>query len=618
MSDMRMIISRSYPLLLLSACAIRVAVSAPATGPTGSLADLLPELSDCFTALNDKADFERQAIYVPAADGVKLAVDVFLPKTRPASGKISTLYTATRYWRAKKGAPAPSNVQREWLAQGFAVVNHDVRGTGASFGQWHIPYAPQEVKDIGYIASWIAKQPWSDGSVVMTGNSYTGTTSLVGPAFASGTIKAVAPKFSDWDLYTDLTFPGGIATEGLSIAWGQFVQHLDLNETAPGVMPVDGTDGEALVGAAVNEHRRSATGFDQSAYLVTAKDQQIPAYDGLSIDAGGVYHYKEQISRSGIPIFGWGSWLDSGIAQGLLNRFMTLSNPQLTLIGPWTHGARRDANVFDLSEKLDPPPAVQDHLIQCYLSRALTGGKAASVPNKTLVYFTMGENKWKLTHVWPLPHSHEVKYYFDRGHTLTSRAPSQPGVDPYRIDFDATTGPDNRWSTQAGNERIDYGDRSIADQRLLTYTSQPLRHDTEITGQPVITLRVASTATDGNFIAYLEDVAPDGKTTYVSEGELRALHRKLSSESPPYATSYPFRTFFTRDEQLLVPGRIATLTFQFQATSVVFGAGHRIRLAIAGADKGMFLRVPTEGPVTIHVQRGGVEPSFISLPIVDR
>jgi uncharacterized protein len=75
----------------------------------------------------------------------------------------------------------------------------------------------QEDRDVGFVAAWIARQPWSDGDVVMTGNSYTGSTSLIGPAFARGTIKGVAPKlFSDFDLYTDLLFPGGVATEALT------------------------------------------------------------------------------------------------------------------------------------------------------------------------------------------------------------------------------------------------------------------------------------------------------------------------------------------------------------------------------------------------------------------
>jgi uncharacterized protein len=579
------------------------------------LMDFLPAFAKCSAPPANAAEYDRQAIYVPTADGVKLAVDIFLPKTRGPDGKVPTLYTATRYWRAGKGKSL-SDVQKEWLARGFALVNIDVRGTGASFGQWYIPYSPQEAKDIGHIAVWISKQPWSDGKVVMTGNSYPGTTSLIGAAYARGVVKAVAPKFSDWDLYTDLTFPGGIATEALAIKWGQFVHQLDLNQTPPGVMPVDGPNGEALVAAAVENHKLSSSSFDQAAYLVTYKDQALRQYGGLSMNDGGAYTLRKLLDRSGVPLFGWGSWLDSGIAQGLLNRFMTLTNPQLTIIGPWTHGAREDVNLFTPDEKLDPSASAQDQLIQCYLSHEVTSDKPSTQKGQTLLYFTMGENKWKETHVWPIPGTRQEKFYLEAGNALAAAMPADSGEDVYNVDFEASAGPANRWSTQAGGPRIDYGDRSIADRKLLTYTSAPLSHDMEMTGQPVITLRITSTAADGNIFAYLEDVAPDGKTTYITEGELRALHRKLSDTTPPYKTTYPYRTFSMHDSEALTPGKVATLTFQLQATSVLFKEGHRIRLAIAGADNGTFLRIPAQGGVTIHVMRGGSEPSFIDLPVI--
>jgi uncharacterized protein len=598
--------------LPLAAIALGLLECEHAMAESDQLMDFLPAFEMCSAPSATAAAYDRRSIYVPAADGVKLAVDIFLPKGRPKNGKVPTVYTATRYWRATKGKPI-SEVGQEWLARGFAVVNIDVRGTGASFGQWYIPYSPQEAEDIGFVADWIAKQPWSDGKVVMTGNSYTGTTSLMGPAFARGVIIAVAPKFSDWDLYTDLTFPGGIATEALSIQWGQFVHHLDLNETPPGVMPTDGANGEAMVAAAVGNHKLTPSSFDQAAYLVTYKDQSLSQYGGMSMNDGGVYNLQKQIQRSGVPIFGWGSWLDSGIAQGL-NRFMTLTNPQLTIIGPWTHGARSDANVFSPDEKLDPTSSVQDQLIQCYLSHEMTNNPAHA--DRTLLYFTMGENKWKKTQVWPIVSTRQEKYYLETGNALATAIPADSGQDTYSVDFEASAGPNNRWATQAGAPRIDYGDRTIVDRKLLTYTSAPLSHDMEMTGQPVITLHITSTATDGNFFAYLEDVAPDGKTTYVTEGELRALHRKLSKAMPPYKTTYPYRTFSKDDAESLVPGRAATLTFQLQATSVLFREAHRIQLAIAGADNGTFLRIPAQGDVRIHVMHGGPEPSFIELPIV--
>jgi putative CocE/NonD family hydrolase len=257
-------------------------------------------------------------------------------------------------------------------------------------------------------------------------------------------------------------------------------------------------------------------------------------------------------------------------------------------------------------------------MIACFLAHYATGDAPTPLVKHTLVYFTMGENRWKSTDVWPIAGTRQRRFYFAADHSLASTKPSASGHDTYQVDFEASAGPANRWATQAGGPHIDYGDRTEADSKLLTYTSGPLPRQLELTGQPVVTLRVASTATDGNFFVYLEDVAPDGKTTYVTEGELRALHRKLSMETPPYKTTYPYRTFAAKDAQPLVPGQTATLTFQLQPTSVLFKTGHRIRVAVAGADAGTFLRIPAalQNDVTLTIERGGVEPSLIELPIV--
>jgi predicted acyl esterase len=57
--------------------------------------------------------------------------------------------------------------------------------------------------------------------------------------------------------------------------------------------------------------------------------------------------------------------------------------------------------------------------------------------------------------------------------------------------------------------------------------------------------------------------------------------------------------------------------FQLQATSVRLEPGHRLRLAIAGADQGTFLAIPADHEdVTVQVSHGGGRPSFIDLPEV--
>lgn len=601
-----------------------VIATVPHAQAVSDVAELLPaSLTACpGAAVRDDVEVERRSIYVPAADGVRLAVDIFLPKIRAADARLPTLYKATRYWRGEAGAPI-SPADRLWVARGFAVVNADARGTGASFGQCYIPYAPQETRDVGYLANWIARQPWSNGKVVMTGTSYPGTTPLMALAFGQPAVRAIAPKFADFDLYTDLGWPGGVPSEALNVKWGRLVRQLDLNQSPEGgdarVRPVDGPDGEALLSAAIDEHKVNPWSFDQAVYQATYKDDPLTQFGGMPIDDAGVFRLQRAAERSHAPIFGWGSWLDSGIAQGLVNRFMNWTNPQLTIIGPWTHGAREDVNVFHPNEPLNPSHEAQEHMIYCFLRNYVSDAPAA-MPEHLLVYFTMGEDRWKRTTVWPIAGTRTQRFYLDDGHTLSTTAPTRAGRDAYRVDFDASTGEANRWATQAGGPPIDYGDRADADRRLLVYTGLPLAHDLEITGQPVVTLRVTSTHTDGNFFVYLEDVAPDGRVTYLTEGELRALHRKLSHRLPPYRTTYPYRTFSRGDAALLTPGQPTTLTFQLMATSVLLRAGHRIRVAIAGADHGTFMRIPAaaQGDVTITVSRGGPDGSFIELPVVPR
>jgi putative CocE/NonD family hydrolase len=590
-----------------------------------ALSDLLPpSVTKCILPqAAPEADVVRRSFYVEAEDHTQLAVDVFTSAKTAQDTKVPTLFTATRYWRARDGAPL-NELQRRWVAAGYAVVNADVRGTGASFGQWYIPYSPQEAQDLGFLANWIGRQPWSNGAVVMTGSSYPGTTSLLVTAYGSPAIKAVAPRFSDFDMYSDLLWPGGVVAEDLIAKWGKLVRGLDLNQPEnddgaslpSSVRPVDDPDGKALLLQAIEEHKRNPWSFDRAVQEVRFRDERSDHMHGMSINDGIVSNLDARIELSGVPIFGWGSWLDSGIAQGLLNRFMTLKNPQLTIIGPWTHGARANANVFDPNGSVEPPTAMQDQWNYCFLNNYANKTREPA-PSHRIVYFTMGENRWKSTDVWPVKGTRPRRFFLESHKTLSEQPSARAALDSYQVDFDATTGPENRWATQVGTPRIDYGDRSEADARLLTYTSAPMGANLEITGQPVVTLNIMSNQTDGNFIVYLEDVSPDGRVTYLTEGGLRAIHRKLSKQPGPYKTTYPYRTYAVKDAMPLIPGGLATLVFQLQATSVRLEAGHRLRLAVAGADKGTFSPVPSpDHAVTVQVAYGGDSPSFIDVPEV--
>ncbi|MHB1329537.1 MAG: CocE/NonD family hydrolase [Gemmatimonadales bacterium] len=580
---------------------------------TPAQAQMQPEpLASCQAPATSTAPVTRTSRYVAMPDGIRLAVDIYLPEG--ADRPLPAILVSTRYWRAAQGQPIGA-MERFWTSRGYAYIYADVRGTGASFGQWYYPWSPTEVADLTHLVDWITTQPWSNGAVGSVGTSYTGNTALLTAAGNHPAVKAVIPRFMDFDAYADLTFPGGVVNEMMIRDWGAAVHAMDMNAVprAPqGVRPVDGDSGVALLRAAVEDHRGNPR-LDSSLVRTRFRDEPVAGFGGATLDGAASFTYQKAIERAGTPIFAWASWFDAGTAQGTLNRFMTWSNPQLLVIGPWSHGGGHHTSPFlPDAAPTTPSSATQNEQAACFFDQHIKG-TAEPYRGKTLIYYTLGEEVWKRTDRWPLPGTSNRRLYLGGEGSLVDRRASA-GTDRYDVDFDVSTGKQNRWYTQNGGGDVVYQERSSQDARMLAYTSAPLPRDLEVTGHPVITLRVASTATDGNLIAYLEDVAPDGRSTYITEGHLRLLHRKVGGKAP-YRTLYPYRTFSTKDGAPLVPGRAETVTFQLLPTSVLFRAGHRIRIAIAGADRDTFQRTPASGGATLTLHRGG---SFIDLPVLPR
>ncbi len=145
-----------------------------ASAPVASYAQQAYQFGKCEVAPANK-EAALRALHITMPDGVKIAADVILPRDLPAEAKLPTVLTQTRYWRATEGRQ-PTGADRYWINHGFAVVNTDVRGTGASFGRWPAPWSRDEVRDMGDVVKWIVAQAWSNGKVVTIGTSYTANT----------------------------------------------------------------------------------------------------------------------------------------------------------------------------------------------------------------------------------------------------------------------------------------------------------------------------------------------------------------------------------------------------------------------------------------------------------
>ena len=227
----------------------------------------------------------------------------------------------------------------------------------------------------------------------------------------------------------------------------------------------------------------------------------------------------------------------------------------------------------------------------------------------------MGEERWKSAPVWPPPGAVWQSLFLAADHLLTRQpAAVESAVERYQVDKTATSGPGSRWGLIVGTGgRRGYGDRRNADRSLLTFTTRPLQEDLEVTGHPVVRLFLSANASDGAVFAYLEDVRPNGDVRYITEGQLRLIHRRVGT-SPLPGDPVPFHSYVRADGRPLASGEVAEVAFDLLPTSFLFRAGHAVRLAIAGADSPAFEAPLPTSPLIYNVHRDQPHPSRLELP----
>ncbi len=575
--------------------------------------------------------------YLTMRDGTRIAIDLLLPKGLGADVKIPAILDQTRYWRSYRirwpfslffGHRDAEAEKVRFVTHGYAWVDVDVRGTGASYGTCPTPaFSLDQIRDGAEIVDWIIRQPWSNGKVGATGISYGGTTAELLLTNQHPAVKAVAIRFSQFDLYTDLAFPGGIYLSSFVATWAAFTESLDqgrVPESMPlwirlgaklagaTVQPVDEDQDGSMLSEAISGH---AGNYDHYPEIPAFTYRDDVAASGLRLDAISPHSYAKDARASEAAVYSYSGWFDCAYVHSAIKRYLTVTNPgsRLTL-GPWPHGGQHEVNAFGASAE---PSFDQTGELLRFFDYHLKGIDSGIAAEKPVHYFTMVEDKWKSAETWPPPNVKPTPFYLADGNTLNSQPPQAEGQDSYRADSSAGAGERTRWDGLLGPENVGYVDRSSMDSKLLLYTSAPLTQDMEVTGHPIVTLFFRSTSTDGQFFGYLEDVDERGRVFAVTEGELRAIHRRLSAAPPPYRDVVPYHSFKREDGMPLVPGQITELVFDLLPTSYLFRQGHSIRVAIAGADRDHFSPPPGD-PAQVQFLRGGAHASRIDLPVIPR
>ncbi|WP_338243428.1 CocE/NonD family hydrolase [Aurantiacibacter hainanensis] len=627
------------------------------------------------------AGYERHAYLVPVSDGTRLALSVYRPSGRgPHPTLLWILPERRETIDLADGTITPVMSSAEltfFTGHGYAVALAEMRGGGASFGTRDLDRSPQLGRDGADIVEWISAQDWSDGSLGMIGSSYQGFIQYSTAAHAPRGLRAIFPEIAGFDDYGSMFYPGGILNNALSSfasasmarsarnvydpANGQLPSAPAVDEDGDGEwveeIPLD-TDGD---GSFLNESEVIYADGESRQDLYLRATRQHLDNTQLTLDrlaeaphrdsklAGTPYTYQDvdpanrpaEIGRSGIAVYNRGGWFDYHARDSTL-WFATLEGhtPTRLMMAPTGHGglpagAGEDiyragpyfehfddptTNALMLEEKL----RFFDHHV-----RGIENGLDELDP---VLLYVMGEG-WRREAGWPLARAIATKFHLDDGR-LSQGSPDSVGSGTYEVDFDVT-------SVSSGASRWNYG-ISRADMpmsldgdaaRRMAFSTGALGEDTEITGHPIVELVMSSDTPEADVFVYLEDVAPDGSSLLVTEGQLRANYHQLrpisqmvtgGDTSIAVRPELPWQGFDAADYDArpLADGRKLRLVFDLMPTSWVFREGHRIRLSIAGADSPSFAIHPklqeaaAEGDRPVWQVWWGPGQSFLELPVI--
>jgi uncharacterized protein len=542
-------------------------------------------------------DFDGHEVtsrYVAVRDGTRLAVDIIQPTRagKLATEKLPVVWMHTPYNRrtTNNGLTAANYPGKalQLVKYGYVVAVVDFRGTYASFGT-NAGYNRGEWQDAARldaydITEWLAAQPWSNGKVGMWGCSATGGSQMQAMSTAPPSLKAIFPMSCEWDVYAFIA-PGGVtppAGTSTQILRGGAREERDRNAVA-----VDGDTDGALLRAAVAEHATSVEG----AGSVPFRDSVSAAFGNTWWLKSSPHSYAKTLNESGIAVYTAVNWEEGYTGHGPAFTFNNLRTPKKIILGPAKHcdwaQVQRDTGFDIVVEELR------------YFDHWLRGIDNGVMREPAVTYYTYNEapgKNWKTSNTWPPLGAKRTKFFLGSGSLGTAKP--RRGVDPSAMAVSYTVDAENFWNTG------------------MTFVTEPLTRDTEVTGHASARIWLSTTATDADVVARIDDVAPDGTHRYVGvEGKLRASLR-ATAPAPYEYLGLPWHPFTEKSQQPLQPGVPVELQMEFLPTSYLFKAGHRIRLTLQFADARATQK--QDPPPRVSVLHDKKFPSLLELPLAPR
>lgn len=578
------------------------------------------------------------SLYIEMRDGVKIATDIYLPGNISPGEKIPAIFHQTRatrryalrwpfnYFIERSSRYFYKSRIKKLLNNGYALVNIDQRGSGASFGTRTREWSENDINDAYEVLDYIVKQPWCDGKTILYGNGYSAVAAELLLTKHHPSVKAAVFASSAFDIYTDLICPGGVKNDKFLYYWAFFNYYRDIEEI-PSLIPeirrlflMLVTKGTASASKSwklrsqlrhcVKEERIQTITYDQIKNLTFRDDQILSG----AINTSSPHFYLKELNTSNVPICSISGWFDGAYSLGAIKRFMNVQTKGSRLVlGGWSNNRymslmpfpsrRRDSN-FD--------PIAESIRFMNYHVKNIDNGIGSE---ERVHYFTMAKNAWQSSYSWPPIDIAFHNFYLRNNNIVILNSPSKiSGDDKIKFNYRTTSGSYSRWESliQADCHTVAYNSSEEHDDLSLIYATPPFEEDFEITGTAVISLYIKSNIPDIQIFVYLADMLTTGNMAYITEGLFRTVHKNINNLQAPYEVPYPTHSFARKDASFLSPTQENLVTFNLLPVSYLIKKSQSLRIRITGSDKDNFEII---GPAPeISICHGLDAPSLIKIP----
>jgi len=585
---------------------------------------------------------------VAMRDGTRLNTFVFLPSE--GGPRFPVILHRTPYGIAAAGAPDKFDPARAWLpnpaepmrgsilrgwraivARGYGAVYQDCRGRHGSEGEDRV-YA-DDARDGHDTLEWIARQPWTNGRVGMSGSSAGATTTFAAASTRHPSLRAFFAQAGGSSIYDDVVYEGqGIEMERLWLWVAKNIPGLSSSHRAA-VMRHFGIGAAELDASA----ERASARYTRLDAARSAEPPFIGSSDWMHLPLAGTpdfatwqpfldeiithpapdsfrarHNFRATIDIPGFHVTSWFDIFQTSVIAAF-QEIQARTGTQKLWIGPNEHYFVYAENFWARDPYFewfgywlkDEPTGLIDEKPVFYSPRAWVWDRARYVPDD-----------WRHAERWPPPGTMPLRLYLRGDGSLDAAdpGPDHPGDEPCHYAYD----PRRPIPTLGGrNMLIEPGPldqrpaRALPDYGLV-YEGEKLDRELTIAGNVRVTLHVQSDCPDTDFVAKLVEHLPDGPAILLMDGVVRAMFRE-PIEGP----------------QPLLPDRVYRVTIDLGHIHHTLQPGSRIEVDVTSSNFPRRARntnsgnpiLAEDGEAAIRIAHNTVHhaaatPSFIELPVL--